>query len=959
MISKVFDESLVHHNRALDEYATVSNLPNPPQCNETSQTFPRGKIYPSSSSSSSSVSTSIPAGTTLYIKPSNTIDFHSNSTVSVIIDPFMSEYVSCLSFEVSREDIVMVSMHDTTCEVISMDARRSSIMGSSLLIPLSLYKRHLPPCLPHDASLSTSYSSSSTPSPYYGSDSIATQIPINFSSISSIDAIYVMCAVEDVSITEGYSRSTTQVIRSDGRYDMHMQNTTEKGGLTTLSLAPTSSTDHAKLLMHIDHSLRSCISTINPVIDKKDVYNRVRAMAEIVLNMPSLGLGWNDDVVEGGNKVVDWKNALCEVVKNAGTTNTYNNICSLVLDIMQKLIDVLDEDSEEFIPRRNRSGLESAATLNRDDYKDNQREIDPIKDLVDESYIFGFISRIVINGEAEVDIKIEEELFSSLHFHFTSYNHVCLVLYDVVSFVSLCKDCSDSLLSPICHTLRAFMNRKMQSYFVTALFRLRSEIVISATNAQMLLRVLHSADMYMKSLNGIVSKLLALGSKDEVMLEVQKDWQAMCSSYKRILQEVGSMFGEMYIMVLIHPTMQDDIILEDWSSHYDFRRGKKISYGINYLITTTNTLVHDAEFVSSDSTGKGVAGIGISAFVCSMLSTSSRLCMEIYMPFSQCSPPISRNRQRQMKLDINYMFAVLYQSITLIHRRNIIDLTGALVDNTDHLYCDRERRKSLSNYYIAARPNISTSTPSPSIVLSQTLSKELCSLLIFSSLLSYCNEEKKDSAEDLWKAIANAPRVKRESIDIANGTGSLNENVLIGNPFLSLRSIDDYILHPKPVPLSFDNSDRKNDSKSIISEFIAFGGLPKGVNGVHGYRNMVPSIEDLKEMKVKLIPLLCELNVHLSVAWMLNVLQLRYEMIGSVEDANNYPPLNELEIEIRKEIQSLVDGLSGEMDVEEGGSGVVYLKFTTLDIMQEKVKHGIACVCKECLLESMASAGHV
>ena len=62
---------------------------------------------------------------------------------------------------------------------------------------------------------------------------------------------------------------------------------------------------------------------------------------------------------------------------------------------------------------------------------------------------------------------------------------------------------------------------------------------------------------------------------------------------------------------------------------------------------------------------------------------------------------------------------------------------------------------------------------------------------------------------------------------------------------------------------------------------------------------MVPSIEDLKEMKVKLIPLLCELNVHLSVAWMLNVLQLRYEMIGSVEGANNYPPLNELEFEIR------------------------------------------------------------
>ena len=118
-------------------------------------------------------------------------------------------------------------------------------------------------------------------------------------------------------------------------------------------------------------------------------------------------------------------------------------------------------------------------------------------------------------------------------------------------------------------------------------------------------------------------------------------------------------------------------------------------------------------------------------------------------------------------------------------------------------------------------------------------------------------------------------------------------------------------------------------------------------------------MKDLKEMKVKLIPLLCELNVHLSVAWMLNVLQLRYEMIGSVEDANNYPPLNELEIEIRKEIQSLVDGLSGEMEVEEGGSGVVYLKFTTMDIMQEKVKHGIACVCKECLLKSMASAGHV
>ena len=909
-------------------------------------------------------------GTTFYLVPSNTVDYNSSSIVSVSVDSLLNASLSeaCSSFEVSREDMVKVFIPD--CSQDSSNTDISCTMGASLLIPLFTTRKCLPPSLPHDAMKDSFYSSSSTPSPYNEDDFMTASIPTSFSSLSSKASLYVQCIVEDISTTEGYSRSTTQINKPDGRYDFHIQSTRGKTGLKTLSLAPSPSSSHAKLLMHVDHSLCVTIKSICPVIDTSNADYRVRGIAEIVLNMPLLGLGINDDVVKGGSKkVVDWRNALCEVIRDTKSSNRYSCIWNeLIIDIMQKLVDTVkyqggrDRMLHEYDKHKHEhmhpidncdDDIYSAITDEQGRYWTD--------DLVDESSIFGFPNRMAINDKIEPDSKCEcDNPCVTLQSHIYHYYRVSLILYDLVSFAVLCHDCKDVFLSPLCHVLRVFVKEKTQCYFKAALKRLCSEAATatSPTNVQNMLEILNLADSYVKSLNAVIYKISILRfEEDESTKEIREHIKAMCLMYKQSIQEIGEMLAKTHFILHVCPIIQDDFILEDWSAHNDFRRGAKVSYACSYLMICVNKLVNKAEEAVTATTSKNYAGVGISAFVRSIICTAANLCMETYQSFFEDSITVTRKRQRQLVLDIMYMFTALYHLITQIHQRNIIDLTGTFVDNGDFMFCDLERARSLLNFHAINRPEPPEfdvqSKSSSCIVLSRSISNRMVFLLIFTSLLSYNRDEKENSAQDdLWKAIKDAPRVKRDNIDIAKEFSEC-EDILIGNPLLSLESIDDYIqifhtnLAPTTPSLSY------TPKKNIIREFIAFGGLPSDANGINTYRNLLPSVDELRRINVNLVPLLCQLNVYISSAWILNAIKLRYEMIGELEGVENYPPLTEHELETRNKIFDLTSDLLTESKHE------VYLKFTTVDIMKDKrIKHGMACVCRECIAKSMASAGH-
>ena len=151
----------------------------------------------------------------------------------------------------------------------------------------------------------------------------------------------------------------------------------------------------------------------------------------------------------------------------------------------------------------------------------------------------------------------------------------------------------------------------------------------------------------------------------------RKVWSVImykCSLYTRLIAEVPdsdeSLFSQLsdaFTSLIssvaenqisgLQASMLDDIGMEEWSADNEFRRGKRISHGISYLVLSLATIIRDATVVGSGATA---LSIRYSLLVLSFAA-------DVIFPSYYLSIKPSRTRHRQMLSDLHFALISLCQ----------------------------------------------------------------------------------------------------------------------------------------------------------------------------------------------------------------------------------------------------------------------------------------------------------
>ena len=479
------------------------------------------------------------------------------------------------------------------------------------------------------------------------------------------------------------------------------------------------------------------------------------------------------------------------------------------------------------------------------------------------------------------------------------------------------------------------------------------EGMITTAQSDQILNAITIIDDYICVLNGltrIISGLVEAGTADlestpyEGLRLLKDKYQAKNRVFSRLL-------GEWWIVSSLQPALTGDVALEDWNAHNAFRRGNKISYGITYTFLSLRSKI------SSAFTDDRTIGDGRRVYVQNLILGTLEMVEECYMAIPHNG--ISRSRYDQLICDRWFMLVTTVWTIYETHLTGV-NLAGSNGgERADEQMCVDERDSDLARFVMWERLKDTSalinrsishddspsaqklSSSSPFIVLTQTISVALCRSIV--TLAFLCTD-----VDSVLALLAEA--TKETFATTAEEVGSLRHSVRIGKHLVSLNGVCTYLgglpeAFPARTSKELGRENGCRDGK-IIRDFVRLGGPPsKGFAPRSGLRSDLPPIIDSK-LSISVLALLADMNVSVSIDWLINVIKMRRELLGDCTN-NAFPPFSDEEIEARKKMGCVLSDLESEK--ERKGPG--WLVWTAR-------AHDHACVCQACLTLAMSQAGH-